>query len=227
MTYSTILFDVDDTLLNFEASEKQALEKLFKTIHQPLTPAVYRDYHDLNAQLWHRYERGEISRETLLNSRFNLFFAHYGQNIDGKLYGQKYRTFLSEGHDQIPQAQTLLNDIRPNHQLYVITNGIAATQQRRLKESGLVNYFDDVFISERIGHKKPDSAFFEAVADQIQGFTKQSALVVGDSLTSDILGAKHFGIDSVWFNPHHLPNASQTKPTYEIDHLLSLEAIVS
>lgn len=227
MNYSTLLFDVDDTLLNFQSSEKQALTKLFQSLHKPLTAKIYQDYHSLNAQLWRKYERGEISRETLLDQRFNLFFQHYGQNVDGKAYSQKYRSFLSEGHDQMPNASKLLADLKNRHQLYVVTNGIAATQHRRLADSGLVNYFDNVFISEEIGHKKPDPEFFDYIADNITNFNKQRALVVGDSLTSDILGATKYGLDSVWFNPTHQPNLGVAKPTYEIDHLLDLEAIVS
>lgn len=227
MKYSTLLFDVDDTLLNFQSSEKHALKKLFQSLHKPLTPEIYRDYHSLNAQLWRRYERGEISRETLLDERFNLFFQHYGENVDGTLYGQKYRSFLSEGHDQIPNATKLLADLTHDHHLYVVTKGVASTQYRRLKESGLDKYFDNVFISEKIGHKKPEPAFFDYIANNISGFNKQESLVVGDSLTSDILGAATYGLDSVWFNPQHQPNASSTQPTYEIDQLLDLEAIVS
>lgn len=226
MKYSTLLFDVDDTLLNFQAAEHDALKKLFKTIGQPLTSEVYADYHQFNEQLWQQYELGEISRQTLLDTRFCRFFDHYGQVVDGKAYEQRYRSFLAEGHSPMPQAKQLLADLSASHDIYVVTNGIAKTQHRRLNESGLAPYFTHVFASETVGVQKPDPGFFDYVAHNIQGFSKDQSLVIGDSLTSDIKGANLYGLDSVWFNPTHQPNTIRLKPTYEIDHLLRLEAIV-
>ncbi|GAD17142.1 YjjG family noncanonical pyrimidine nucleotidase [Lentilactobacillus otakiensis] len=227
MKYSTLLFDVDDTLLNFQASEQHAMQKLFENIGEELTPTIYEDYHELNEHLWQQYERKEITREQLLDTRFNLFFGKYGKQVDGQAYEAKYRSYLAEGHTQMPHAEELLADLSANHDIYVVTNGIAKTQRRRLSESGLAPYFTSVFASEVIGYQKPDPAFFDYVARKINGFSKSASLVIGDSLTSDIKGASAYGLDSVWFNPHHQQNTTKTSPTYEIDHLLRLESIVA
>lgn len=226
MKYSTLLFDVDDTLLNFQAAEHAAMKKLFESIGQPLTPAVYQDYHQLNESLWQRYELGEISRQELLDTRFTLFFSKYGQTVDGQAYEKRYRDYLAEGHSPMPQAKQLLTDLNANHDIFVVTNGIAKTQHRRLNESGLAPYFTNVFASETVGVQKPDPKFFDYVAQRINGFSKPKSLVIGDSLTSDIKGATAYGLDSVWFNPTHKINKTPAKPTYEIDQLLRLEAIV-
>ena len=126
----------------------------------------------------------------------------------------------------MPQAKQLLADLSASHDIYVVTNGIAKTQHRRLNESGLAPYFTNVFASETVGVQKPNPGFFDYVAHNIQGFSKDQSLVIGDSLTSDIKGANLYGLDSVWFNPTHQPNTIRLKPTYEIEHLLRLEAIV-
>lgn len=227
MKYSTLLFDVDDTLLDFQASEKHAITKLFNTIGEELTPKVYEDYHELNEHLWQQYELGEITRSQLLGTRFSLFFGKYGKHVDGQIYETTYRSYLAEGHTKIPHAQELLADLSTNHDIYVVTNGIAKTQRRRLNESGLAPYFTHVFASETVGYQKPDPAFFDYVAKKITGFSKPSSLVIGDSLTSDIKGAAAYGLDSVWFNPQHQANPTKTNPTYEIDQLLRLESIVA
>ncbi|GAA2978211.1 hypothetical protein C5L28_001215 [Lentilactobacillus parakefiri] len=161
-----------------------------------------------------------------MNTRFQRFFANYGQTIDGKAYEQQYRSFLAEGHSPMPQAKQLLADLSSTHDLYVVTNGIAKTQHRRLNESGLAPYFTTIFASETVGVQKPNRGFFDYVAHQINGFSKNQSLVIGDSLTSDIKGASSYGINSVWFNPAHKANTVKIKPTYEIDQLLHLETIV-
>ncbi|WP_225429731.1 YjjG family noncanonical pyrimidine nucleotidase [Lentilactobacillus parafarraginis] len=98
MAYSTLLFDIDDTILNFDLSEKQALNKLFANLNKPLTPEIMAYYQQLNQHLWQQYERGEISRQELLDTRFTLLFKHFGEDLNGKLIEKTYRNYLAEGH---------------------------------------------------------------------------------------------------------------------------------
>lgn len=226
LAYSTLLFDIDDTILNFDLSEKQALNKLFANLNKPLTPEIMAYYQQLNQHLWQQYERGEISRQELLDTRFTLLFKHFGEDLNGKLIEKTYRNYLAEGHDPIPGAKQLVTTLGNQHELYLVTNGIANTQERRIREAGLAPYFENLFISERIGARKPEKAFFDYVAQHIPNFDRHQSLVIGDSLTSDILGARTYGLDSVWFNPQHQSNQTTTKPTYEIDQLAALKKIV-
>lgn len=225
MSYATLLFDIDDTILDFQSSEKRALKKLFQHLNKPLTPAIANYYHQLNTILWQRYEKGNLTRNDLLNSRFTLLFRHFGEDINGAAIEKTYRQYLAEGHDSIPGAKQLLMALSQNHELYIVTNGIAKTQEKRVHEAGIVKYFNQMFISENIGYQKPQRAFFDFVAHQIKHFDRRKALVIGDSLTSDILGAANYGLDSVWFNPHHALNQTKTQPTYQIDKLNALTAI--
>ncbi len=227
MTYSTLLFDIDDTLLDFQSSEKKALTALFAELHHPLTSAMLTYYHDLNVNLWQQFERGQITKQALLESRFTRLFKHFGETVNGAAVERQYRYFLAKGHDQIPHATQLLTDLSQRHDMYIVTNGIAATQKQRIAEAGMAKFFKAMFVSEKAGARKPEKAFFDYAASHIDHFNKSATLVIGDSLTSDILGAKIAGLDSVWFNPHHSPNQTLTQPTYEIDALLKLKPIVA
>ncbi|GAT18299.1 HAD family hydrolase [Secundilactobacillus silagincola] len=228
MAYQTLLFDIDDTLLNFQAAEKQALEGLFQELKLPLTTTTYAFYHAENLALWQQFELGQISKPKLLVKRFTTLFSHLGiTGIDGQAMEERYRYYLGQGHQPMPQAPEVLNDLCRNHDLYVVTNGVAKTQQKRLSEAHFDRYFKNVFISELVGAQKPAPEFFQRVTADIQSYEPAQTIVIGDSLTSDIKGAASFGLDSVWYNPAHADNKTDIKPTYEIDQLEKLEEIVA
>lgn len=227
MRYQTLLFDVDDTLFDFQAAEKQAVIHLFQDLNLPLSSETYAYYHQLNESLWRQYEVGQITRPALLVKRFHDLFAHMGHSeVDDSRAERLYRDHLAEGHELEPDALQLITDLKPNYELYVVTNGVATTQRKRLADAHVNGYFENVFISEVLGAQKPEPEFFELVADQIPNFDKAKTLVIGDSLTSDIKGANGFDLDSVWFNPNGVKNQTDTQPTYEISKLLELERIV-
>lgn len=228
MAYQTLLFDIDDTLLNFQAAEKQALEGLFQELKLPLTAATYAFYHAENLALWQQFELGQISKPELLVKRFTTLFSHLGvTGIDGQAMEERYRYYLGQGHQPMPQAPEVLNELCQDHDLYVVTNGVANTQQKRLSEAHFDRYFKNVFISELVGAQKPAPEFFQRVTEKIQSYEPTQTIVIGDSLTSDIKGAASFGLDSVWYNPTHADNKTGIKPTYEIDQLEKLEEIVA
>lgn len=138
-----------------------------------------------------------------------------------------YREGLNHGHQQVPQAQALLQQLSqlPQLQLYIVSNGVAKTQNMRLQDSGFAPYFKQVFVSEAVGYQKPDVRFFDSVANNITNFDKNKTLIIGDSLTSDIQGGVNAGIDTVWYNPQHLTTTT-VQPTYQISELLSLLKLV-
>ncbi len=228
MSYQTLLFDVDDTLLDFQSAERQALNNLFRDLELPLDADTYQYYHELNESLWRQFEVGQLTRPEMLVKRFHDLFVHVGHpEVDFSQAETVYRNHLAEGHDLEPEALQLVIDLSQKHDLYIVTNGVAATQRKRLNEANIAQYFQQVFISEVLGAQKPETGFFEQVAANIDAFDRKKTLVIGDSLTSDIKGANGFDLDSVWFNPLKKANESGVTPTFEIDHLLQLETIVS
>lgn len=225
--YKTLLFDLDDTLLDFGATENEALHKLFAEQHIELTPEIKAYYKKLNDRLWQEFELGKMEREEVVNSRFTLLFEHYGLKVDGAALEGRYRTFLSEGHHLIEGAVELMQDIYEQFDLYVVTNGESKTQYKRLKDSGLERYFKDVFISEEVGHQKPTKEFFDYVFSKIEPFDRESTLIVGDSLTADVTGGYNAGIDTCWINIRGKQNNSKVIPTYEIKKLDELYKILN
>ncbi|MHC5252565.1 YjjG family noncanonical pyrimidine nucleotidase [Listeria kieliensis] len=226
MGYKTLLFDVDDTLLDFKAAEDSALKRLFQSEKVEANQELLMMYKDVNAGLWRQFERGEIAREEVLNTRFKRVFAEFNKQVDGLAMESRYREFLEDGHQLIDGAKPLIESLYREFDLYIVTNGVSKTQYRRLKDSGMDQYFRGIFVSEDTGFQKPMPEFFKYCFERIPAFSLQESLIIGDSLSSDIRGANLVGIDSCWFNPHKIVNNSENKPTFEIETLEQLPKIV-
>lgn len=222
MKYKTLLFDVDDTLLDFQITEAKALNALFAEQGIDLTPEVKTSYKALNHHLWREFENGKMTREEVTGSRFGRLFQQFGQTVDSLEMEKRYRHYLNQGHDLIPGSRELLETLAPEADLYIVTNGVSQTQHQRLTDSGLLPYFKEVFVSEEVGAQKPMKEFFDYVFARIPGIEKSKTVIIGDSLTSDIKGGNSAGIDTVWFNKNQLPEISEIQPTYRIDSLNEL-----
>ncbi|EUJ38363.1 YjjG family noncanonical pyrimidine nucleotidase [Brochothrix campestris] len=217
-TYNTLLFDVDDTLLDFAATEKAALIKLFAHEQVTLSSAIETRYQIINHHLWRRFEQGQISQQEVVSGRFQQLFDELGIARDGSVCDERFREYLAEGHFLIEGARPLIEKLHQQVALYVVTNGVSSTQYRRLTDSGLMPYFKDVFVSEDTGFQKPMSGFFDHVFERIPQFNKADTMIIGDSLTSDIKGGNMAGIATCWYNPARKDSQGYT-PTFEIAHL--------
>lgn len=225
MRYTQLLFDLDDTLLDFAANEAVALETLFQRQGYPLTEETLSVYRTVNKGLWRDYEDGRIPLDRVLNTRFSETLKGLGIAVDGAGWEALYRALLGEGHQLIPGASAVCQELSRTHRLFVVTNGVHQTQLKRLERAGLRTYFEAVFDSESIGAQKPAPAFFEHVARHIPGFDPKSALVIGDSLNTDIKGGTLAGIDTCWFNRKGQENTVGVTSTYTITELGELMAI--
>ncbi len=223
--YQTLLFDIDDTLLDFTAAEDHALRCLFEKYHLVLTDEMNHFYKKMNRQLWSSFERGEIEKEQLLHSRFPILFQQLGLTVDGVHLDNLYRHYLEQSAVLIDGAEQLIKQLANHYDLYIVTNGVARTQTIRLKNAGLTNYFKGVYISETIGYQKPMKEFFNRVFENIPKHEMYKTLIIGDSLSSDIQGGFNVGIDTCWFNPKSAKVSIQN-PTYEIQHLTALVEIL-
>ncbi|MGZ4123513.1 MAG: YjjG family noncanonical pyrimidine nucleotidase [Tumebacillaceae bacterium] len=224
--YRTLFFDVDDTLLDFGAAEKGALHLLFEEHKMPLTPEIEAQYKEINQGLWKSFEEGNIHRDEVVNTRFSLLFQKYGHEVDGVLFEQKYRGYLEEGHQLIHGALELITAIQNHFDLYIVTNGVSKTQDKRLRTSGLHPLFKGIFVSEDAGYQKPMKEFFEYAFARIPDFEAEHALIIGDSLTADMRGGQLAGLDTCWFNPNGKPNHTDIVPTYEIRTLDELYRVL-
>ena len=199
MPDKALLFDADGTLFDFPASERHALSRLFASLGIPLNEETVRLYQEANALCWREYEQGTITVPALKEKRFTIFFSAIGLDADSHKAGEEFADYLGENGTLLPGAVSLLDALRPNHELYIITNGFESTQRRRFAHTGIDGYFKDIFISEKAGASKPSPAFFDYVFSRVP-FSPADALVIGDSETSDIKGAKDYGIESVYIS---------------------------
>lgn len=227
MAYNFLLFDLDHTLLDFETAEETALTQMLEDMNFPDVEAFKDYYKPMNQGLWKDLEQKKLTKQELVDSRFAIGFAHFGITVDGAEMALRYQDYISLQGQSFPGAEDLLEQLEEaGYQLYAATNGVTAIQEGRLAHSTIASYFKEVFISEQLQTQKPDPDFFDKVGQLIPGFSKEETLMIGDSLTADIAGGNAAGIDTVWYNPEHLENASQVMPTYEVDSYSKILALL-
>ena len=220
-----LFLDLDDTILDFKKAEQVAASKTFSSFGISPTEEVLVRYHVINDLHWKMLERGELTREQVVVRRFGVLFAELGVDADPALCAQRYMENLSEGHYFLPGALEALERLGRKYRLYIASNGTASVQHKRMTSADLYGYFEKVFISQEVGINKPAAEFFERSFAQIPGFDRAKAMIVGDSLTSDIQGGINAGIATCWINPAHKP-AGEITPDYEIESLTQLEALL-
>lgn len=227
--YYCILLDADNTLLDFDAAENKALLETFTRYELPTDAATIQLYQDINTKLWKALERGEIKRDRIMSERFGRLLEKLGADLvrgKGQDMNRYYLEQLSSHSDLIPGADDVLHELAEVATLAVVSNGFQKVQMRRIEASGLTQYLEDIFVSEKIGCDKPDRRFFDAALRQLEVENRARVLVVGDSLSSDIKGGINAGIDTCWYNPTGVENTTGITPTYEIRSLDELYKIV-
>ena len=224
--FRNILFDLDDTILDFGAAERVAITKAFREVGLEPTETLLKRYCEINCSQWEAFERGEITRDTVLTRRFELLFRELGVQIDPQTCDQIYMGYLGVGHYFVPGAVELLKYLFPKYNLYIVSNGVAATQNSRLASANISHFFKEIFISEKTGHHKPEREYFDYCFARIPDFRPEETLIVGDSLTSDIKGGRNAGILTCWFNPSHRAPRPDIVPDYEIHSLDELRSLL-
>ena len=225
MKYSTILWDADNTLLDFEYSMRMALQVAFAQFGMEdfLDDGKIASYEKINNSWWKRLELGEVTKAELLNGRFVEFFALYGVTYpDPAEYREVFQIELGKHYAYIPGAKEVCEALKGKVAQYVITNGVTKTQLAKLSASGFMELMDGIFISEQIGVNKPDKGFFDAVFAQVSEKDLSKILVVGDSLSSDIKGANNAGVDACWYNPGAEKAKEEYRMIADIRHLEQL-----
>ena len=216
-----ILWDVDGTLLDFHASERAAIRTLFQEFHLGVcTEEMILRYSGINDDLWKRLEREEVSKKEVLIGRFETFFKELG--LDPSIasdFNEQYQLSLGDTIVFRDDSYRIVESLKGKVKQYAVSNGTIVAQTKKLRLSGLGELMDGVFLSEDLGVEKPNIGFFEKVFQNIPGFAKEEIMIVGDSLTSDILGGNNAGIITCWYNPAHLPADSRYKIDVEIDNL--------
>ncbi len=218
------LFDLDDTLLDFKASERLSFARTLRELGlDGELEALFQQYQAINLALWRAFEAGTVSKELLKVERFRRTFAANGLALDPDRASGVYLDSLSETVVLVDGAARLCESLAALGEVGIITNGVHHIQHKRIASSGLGGHIAFVATSEACGHAKPDSRFFDYTSKMARRFAKHDTVIVGDRLDADILGANRFGIDSCWFNPARLANDSEALPSCEV---ASLEDVI-
>lgn len=219
--YTTLYFDLDNTLLDFSAAENKAIRKLFTLHNLPVSDERISKYSAINLTWWERFEKGEIKKNEIYSGRFREYLAFYGLDGDPLKMADDYFDFLSEGYDLIEGADRALEYIKKQgYTVCITTNGMSRTQYRRIENCSVKQYFDYIFVSEDACHQKPETEYFDFVMANTPEKDKSKILVIGDSMSSDILGGINFDVDTCWLNPKG--KAGQYKCTYEITNIMQI-----
>ena len=235
-TYDIILWDVDQTLLDFEKSQSYALQYSLEQFGIEMKEQTLALYQSINDVYWKRLERGEVSRQELLTGRFRTLFEQLSlSSIPVKEFADMYQKALGSVYYFRDDSYELCCRLKGKVRQYAVTNGVSATQRNKLRLSGLDQVLDDLFISEEIGFPKPGREYFEECFRRIPDFRREKTLIIGDSLTSDILGGNNAEIACCWYNPEgkcrEYPQTesgrTELKIDYEIKNLWEIREILS
>ena len=222
-----VFLDIDDTLLDFHMAEALALTRALQEMQVEPTGEILARYSQINKQQWELLEEGLLTREQVLLRRFEILFAELGLDRSAGETRDLYEHYLSIGHFFIPGARELLEALYGKYRLFIVSNGTGSVQAGRIASAGIGTYFEKIFISEEIGYEKPTAAFFERCFAQIPGFDRQRAMIVGDSLTSDIRGGINAGIMTCWYNPREKSPRPDICPDYSIRDLAELPGLLA
>lgn len=231
--FRILLWDIDGTILNFDAAERAAIRKGFSTMKLgECSDEMLFDYSSINNKYWKMLERGELTKPEILVGRFREFFSKY--HIDPKhadAFNSQYQIDLGDTICFNDNAMDLVTELKSRFKQYAVTNGTAQAQHRKLSRSGLDELLDGIFISDELGVEKPNIEFFNLAFSRIQNdigdFSPEEVLIIGDSLTSDMRGGNNAGIKTCWYNPARQENTLDVRIDYEIASLTKLHDILA
>ena len=225
MKYTSLLIDIDDTLLDFSAAEKSAVSGVLKNNDLPFDDDTVTLYSRINLEFWKSFERGDILREEIFEGRFKKLLSIIGKTGDTKKIADEYFFALANEHQLMQGATDILDYLsKKGYKLYAATNGLSKTQFKRIREADIEKYFDDIFVSESVGFQKPQAEYYNYIVENIAEKDKSKILIIGDSQSSDILGGKNAFIDTCFFNLEGKENKYGAK--FEIQSLAQLKTIL-
>lgn len=229
MPYDVLLFDADETLFDFKRSERIALEKTLEEFGFPFEEAYHLPlYHRINHGVWKEFEEGRISQAVLKVERFRRLAHALESTFLPADFAKAYMNHLATQSHPYAESATLLQDLgKSRRRMAIITNGLKEVQSRRIRGSILAPHFEEIVISDELGIAKPDPRIFLLTLKRMEHQDLSTVLMIGDSLTSDILGGRNAGIDTCWLNWGGTRNHTGILPTYEIHTLTDLPGLLA
>ncbi len=221
-----ILIDLDNTLIDFNECARHSIINCFNELGFTYTDKVFETFITENVKIWKRLENGEITKPQLRADRWNIILGKLGIHFDGTIVEEMFENGVAKGAYAVEGAYELLDYLKDKYKLYIVSNGFRFVQESRLKIGNFEKYFDDVFVSEDIGIPKPAKEFFNYCFEKLGNPDKNDIIIIGDSLTADIIGGINYGIETIWFNKNSEPLPDNVKPTYTVDSLKAIKDIL-
>ena len=221
-----VFIDLDDTIFDFHKAEAIALTQMLLEFKITPSESIKKRYSEINKSQWELLEKKLKTREEILIDRFTIFFSEIGADIDSYKAKEIYENLLGNGHFFVDGAEQLLENLCGKYRLYLASNGTESVQKRRIALSGIQKYFDRIFISQAVGYDKPAKEFFEKCFSAIPDFSADEAIIIGDSLSSDIMGGINAGIRTCLFNPEKKENRSGIIPDFEVTNLSEIPTLL-
>lgn len=229
MPIKWLLFDVDNTLLDFSGASKKAMWNALLSINIICTEDIYQNYESINHNAWKAFERNQITAIELRSRRMKLFLDSLGiTNHNPFEFNATYLEELVKVSSVYENVDRILHELKKKGYLMsIVTNGFYEVQRPRLKKVGLYHLFDSIIVSDEIGISKPDIEFFEYTSKTLDNIPpKSQTLIIGDNLSSDILGGLNFGIQTCWIH-HGKMNESTITPHYSIETINQLQSLLN
>ena len=220
-----ILLDVDNTLLDFNLNAQASMKSAFEQCGLVYKDEYFPVFQRINNALWAGIEKGEVTRAQLKQRRFSSILKELDISGDSVRVETLFRQGLGEFAFMVEGAIDLLEYLYPKYRLFVASNAIYEVQMKRLNSTGMIKYFEKLFISEKIGHEKPTKEYFDCCFKEMGDLRKEEVFMIGDSLTADIGGAKEYGLKTIWFNIHQKP-CNSVLPDYTVNKLCEIKSIL-
>lgn len=226
MNKKILLIDLDNTLIDFNECARHSIINAFGELGFDYSPKVFETFIEENVRIWKRLEKGEITKPQLRADRWNIILGKLGIDYDGTILEEMFENGVAEYACPVEGAYDLLDYLKGKYKLYIVSNGFRFVQESRLKIGDFEKYFDGLFVSEDIGIPKPAREFFDYCFEKLGNPLKEDTLLIGDSLSADIIGGINYGIDTIWFNKNGAILSEDIEPTYIVNKLEEIMEIL-
>jgi putative hydrolase of the HAD superfamily len=227
-TFTDIFFDLDHTLWDFDANSKKAFNKLLKKNNLNIDIDTYcQIYKPINNQYWENYSKNLVSKEQVKYGRLKDTFTSLKIEADNdfiKKFANDYLLYLKEQTELISGSIEILEYLKGKYRLHILTNGFIEIQEGKIKNAGLINFFDHIISSEEIGKQKPHPDVFKYALNKANTLAHKS-IMIGDNFKSDIMGARNVGMHAIHFDLYN-KNKVDSKIIPKINNLLEIKELL-
>ena len=200
MTIKAVLIDIDNTILDFDKCSEEAIRQTASQYGITLPENYFEVFSECNDKLWHLLEEGIITKQDIYDRRWVEIFKRLGIEADGIAFDNTFREKIRNIAVPVEGAEELLQYLSAKYPVYCASNASRERQEYRLGICGFDKYLSGIFTSEDIGFQKPAKEFFFACVSALYPVKPSEIVMIGDSVNADIIGAKNFGLKTIWFN---------------------------